>query len=102
MKPADLPHRGREKLEQFTDEKYGRDYKYRGSLSASAFPLTSAVHIQFGDGSYAIFPFALVIEVPEWREMAVFTEHGGYHVFELNDIEIQQAKLSQSDGKQDL
>jgi len=102
MKPTDLPHRWREKLEQFTDEKYGRDYKYRGSLSASDFPLTSAVHIQFGDGSYAIFRSALVIEVPEWREMAVFTEHCGYHVFELNDIEIQQLQLAQSDGEHEL
>jgi hypothetical protein len=100
MKQTDLPHRWKEKIEQFTDEKYGPDYKYRGSLSAYDFPNTSAVQIQFGDGSEVNFRFAFFIKATELREVAVFTEHCGYHVFEMDGIEIQQVELSQSDSEQ--
>lgn len=99
MRQTDLPHRWKEKIERFTDEKYGPDYKYRGSLSADDFPSASGVHIQFLDGSQASFRFAFFIKAPKWREVAVFTEHCGYHVFGLDDIEIQKVELSQSDSE---
>jgi hypothetical protein len=90
---AELPQRWKEKLERFTDEKYGADYKYSGSLGASDFPCSSAVNIRFPDGSQANFRFAIFIEAPEWQEVGVFTEHCGYHIFPLSDAEIEEDEL---------
>jgi len=93
MTRAELPERWKGKLERFTDEKYGPDYKYRRSLGASDFPCSSSVNIRFPDGSQANFYFAFLIEAPEWQEVGVFTEHCGYHIFPLNDAQIETVEL---------
>lgn len=50
-------------------------------LSASEFPSGTRVKIRFEDDSHVEFRYAFVIEAPEFREVAVFTEHCGYHLF---------------------
>ncbi len=75
MTDKELPQRWKEKLEKFTDERYGRDYKYRGSLGANDFSSKLSVNIRFADGSQVNFRFAFFNEAPEWHEVAVFTEH---------------------------
>jgi hypothetical protein len=91
MTDKDLPERWKEKLEKFTYGKYRPDYKYRGSLGAYDFPSTGGVSIRFADGSRVSFRFAFLIEAREWQEVAVFTEHCGYHIFPLGDAEIEDA-----------
>ena len=54
-------------------------------LSAYDFP--SNVTITFPDGSNAHFIGAFFIENTDRRELAVFTEHCGYHIFPLTDLE---------------
>ncbi|UOQ74172.1 hypothetical protein [Hymenobacter cellulosilyticus] len=80
MRHEDLPERWKTKLQEYL--------KARGStesdrLGASDFPLNRIVRIQFEDGSHVEFRHAFVIEAPELREVAVFTEHCGYHLFPL-------------------
>jgi hypothetical protein len=67
MRDTDLPKRWRERIERFTDERYGPDYKHRGSLGASDFPGGANVSVRFPDGSKANFRYAFFIEAPEWR-----------------------------------
>lgn len=55
-------------------------------LSASDFPRT-VVHLRFEDGSEATFRYAFFVEDPAQKELAVFTEHCGYHVFALQSLE---------------
>ena len=88
MQPRDLPERWLRRLEAFTDETYGPDYKYRGRLGASDFSTTSVVQIRFPDGSTACFRSAFFIAEPEWNEVAVFTEHCGYHLLPHYDLQI--------------
>jgi hypothetical protein len=90
MKKEDLPERWLRRLERYTDEKYGLNYAYRGQLGAGDFPPASLVHIQMPDGSQALFRYALLIEEPEWQEVAVFTEHCGYHIFPIEDTTLQR------------
>ena len=47
----------------------------------------------FPDGSQAQFLYAFAIQDPDHREIAVFTEHCGYHIFPLTDTEIEEASL---------
>lgn len=42
------------------------------------------VHIEFEDDSKIEFRYAFAIEAPELKEIAVFTEHCGYHLFQLH------------------
>jgi hypothetical protein len=90
MQRSDLPKRWQIELDRYTDRKYGIDYKYRGELSAGDFICGSMVHIRLSDGSQALFRYAFFIEAPELREVAVFTEHSGYHIFPFIDTELQQ------------
>lgn len=93
MQNTDLPLRWKERIERFTDERYGSDYKHRGSLGADNFPRDSCVSVRFPDGSEAKFRYAFFIQAPEWQEVAVFTEHCGYHIFPLIDLRIEQVDL---------
>jgi hypothetical protein len=44
------------------------------------------IAISFEDGSGVTFKHALAVKNEERRELAVFTEHNGYHVFPLESI----------------
>jgi len=89
MQRNDLPERWLRRLEEYTDDKYGADYRYRGKLGASDFPASSLVRVGFPDGSSAEFRFAFYIAAPDWNEVAVFTEHCGYHLLPLYDLQIE-------------
>ena len=82
MRLADLPERWKLKLQEYLLAK-GSAKPER--LSASEFPSESTVSIRFEDDSHVVFKYAFVIEAPEFREVAVFTEHCGYHLFPLYD-----------------
>lgn len=44
------------------------------------------VRLVFEDGSYAFFECALFVEDESREELAVFTEHCGYHVFSSRGV----------------
>jgi hypothetical protein len=90
MQKMELPERWIRRLEQYTNEKYGLDYAHRGALNASDFATSSLVCVGFPDGSYALFRHAFFITAPDWKEVAVFTEHCGYHIFPLVDLQIER------------
>ena len=80
MRHEDLPERWRRKLADYLAE---RGEPGRARLHAGDFHMGSVAELSFDDGSRASFRYPLVIEAPELREVAVFTEHCGYHVFPL-------------------
>ncbi|MGI4885647.1 MAG: hypothetical protein ACRYFR_11870 [Janthinobacterium lividum] len=82
IRSGDLPERWKLKLQEYLIAKGSTRPE---KLSASEFPSETTVSIQFEDGSHVKFRHAFVIEAPEFREVAVFTEHCGYHLFPLYD-----------------
>lgn len=78
MKYQDLPNRWKNKVAEYL-KSIGED---RSKFGASDFP-SSKVTINFEDDSYAEFKYSLVIKAPELREVGIFTEHCGYHIFNL-------------------
>jgi hypothetical protein len=79
MKQEDLPQRWRDRLQQHLLE-IGSKYK---ELSADAFH--NDLKITFADRSNAFFYYAFYWIDEELNEIAVFTEHCGYHIFPLFD-----------------
>ncbi len=55
-------------------------------LGAGAFPV-DGVRLRFEDGSEASFNYAFFVEDRARKELAVFTEHCGYHVFPMASLE---------------
>ena len=55
-------------------------------MGAGEFPF-EGVRLRFDDGSEASFKYAFFVEDRERKELAVFTEHCGYHVFPLLSLE---------------
>ncbi|TGE09606.1 hypothetical protein [Hymenobacter fodinae] len=81
MRQADLPERWKTKLRDYLTA-IGGNYE---TLSAPDFPADNVVRILFEDDSKIEFYYAFVIEAPEYKEVAVFTEHCGHHLFQLSD-----------------
>ncbi len=81
MRPNDLPERWKAKLQ---DHLIAIGSKYK-TLGASDFPNDNVVRISFEDKSKAEFRYAFIINAPELQEIAVFTEHCGYHIFQSYD-----------------
>jgi hypothetical protein len=44
--------------------------------------------IEFDDGSYPLFQYAFYIVNKDWKEIAVFTEHNGFHLYPLFAVKI--------------
>ena len=80
MKHEDLPERWKLKIGSYLKSQGVKD---RSRLSAGDFFMGMKLEIKFEDGSYAMFKYPLLIEAPEWNEVGVFTEHCGYHIFNL-------------------
>ena len=80
MRHDDLPERWKNKVQAYLIAKGETKYK---TLGASDFSCYSTVKITFEDDSKVEFKFAFAIKAPEFREVGVFTEHCGYHVFPL-------------------
>jgi hypothetical protein len=64
----------------------------RDHLLAFDFPPGQSIRLAFPDGSYAYFRDAFHLRDREGREVAVFTEHCGYHFFPASDLEIEILK----------
>lgn len=77
MKQADLPQRWQVKLQNYLKET-GSEYQ---RLSASGF--RHDLRIGFADKSNAFFYYAFYLIDRDLMEIAVFTEHCGYHIFPL-------------------
>ncbi len=90
MKHADLPERWAERLRAHLREAHGPD---RGHLSATDFS-NQSLNINFPDGSSAFFRYAFYLLDRELNEVAVFTEHCGYHIFPLagSQLELFESK----------
>ncbi|TGE29701.1 hypothetical protein [Hymenobacter metallicola] len=89
MRQTDLPERWKAKLRNYLIAK-GSEYE---TLGCHDFPNGSLLRITFEDESKVEFKYAFVIEAPEFKEIAVFTEHCGYHLFPLYegiDVAIEQ------------
>jgi hypothetical protein len=78
----DLPPRWRERIAQYLTRPEAQYPK----ISSADF--TANLRIEFGDGSNAFFNYAFYIADPAIGEVAVFTEHCGYHVFPLYDLRL--------------
>ena len=87
MTHKDLPERWAVRLKAYLREQLGRD-----SLSAEEFH--HSLKINFEDGSYAFFESAFHLLDRELNEVAVFTEHCGYHIFPLfgTHLELLESK----------
>lgn len=85
MKHKDLPQRWKDKIEEYL-LKQGSKYK---QLSAYDFSADSNLKITFDDGSYAFFKDSFYWVDEKEKEFAVFTEHYGYHIFNLGEILIE-------------
>ena len=98
MKHDDLPARWAIKLKSYISEELKND---RGRLSASDFPYL--IKIDFEDGSFAFFRYAFYLLDHDLKEMAIFTEHCGYHIFPLvgTKIELLEAKWTETDYEND-
>lgn len=59
------------------------------------------VSIRFPDGSYSLFRHAFYLIDRELNEVAVFTEHCGYHYFPLHDTELELLDSVHTDAATD-
>jgi hypothetical protein len=85
MRQDDLPERWARKLEAYLRENRGSD---RGHLLAPDFG-NQSLKMNFPDGSFVFFRFAFYLLDRESNEVAVFTEHCGYHVFPLHGSQLE-------------
>jgi len=86
-----VPESWKPLLRQYLREKTGEE---RDRLSAGDFPCGQSVVIRFPDRSYVHFQYAFAIRDEQANEVAVFTEHCGYHVFPLGDTEVETLRSS--------
>lgn len=84
MKKDVIPERWLNRLSEHLQEESKHD---RDQLSASDFRYN--LKIDFGDGSMVFFRFAFYLIEHDWNEVAVFTEHCGYHIFPLFDTKLE-------------
>jgi hypothetical protein len=103
--PHEIPERWRERLRAHIREAAGED---RGHLLAFDFPSGQSVRLDFSDGSFALFRYAFHLADAGLREIAVFTEHCGYHFFPAGglNVEVLQAvwrdqTADEEDGEDD-
>jgi hypothetical protein len=89
MNHKDLPERWAGKLKAYLREELGVN---RETLSAEDFHYS--LKINFEDGSYAFFGYAFYLLDRDLNEVAVFTEHCGYHIFPLlgTNLELFESK----------
>lgn len=84
MKHKDLPERWASKLKTYLREELRVN---RNNLSAEDF--RNSLKISFEDNSYAFFEFAFYLIDRDLNEVAVFTEHCGYHIFPLSGTHLK-------------
>ncbi len=94
MKHEDLPERWKNKIKEY-QEKLGVFNTTK--LSAYDFFTNKIAKIKFEDGSYAEFRYPLIINAPEFSEAGVFTEHCGYHIFNLGGTYINLVEIDDNE-----
>jgi hypothetical protein len=85
MKHEDLPERWKQKVVEWLKS---QGEISRTELHAEDFHANAVVKIKFEDDSYAEFFYPIVIEAAELNEVAVFTEHCGYHIFNMTGTHV--------------
>lgn len=90
MKHEDLPERWKNKIIEYLKK---NGVTERGKLSAYDFFPNQILEIKFEDESTAEFRYPLLINAPEFNEVGVFTEHCGYHIFNMNGTYINKRNL---------
>jgi len=94
MREHELPERWRTRvIEHARSLSAG---KYQG-LGVSAFG-NQNIRLTFPDGSEAVFRYAFVLTDENAQEIAVFTEHCGYHVFPLLDTVVEAFETHATGG----
>ena len=73
-----VPDEWKPRLRAYLRETCGED---RDRLSAHDFRGDQTVHLQFADGSFALFKYAFAVLDEAGERCLVLTEHCGYHVF---------------------
>jgi len=73
-----VPDEWKPRLRAYLRATCGED---RDQLSAHDFRGDQSVHLQFADGSFALFRYAFAVLDEAGERCMVFTEHCGYHVF---------------------
>jgi hypothetical protein len=81
-----VPDDWKPRLREYLRERHGQD---RDQLSAGDFSAQQSVVIRFPDGSQVLFRYAFALRNEAAQEVAVFTEHCGYHVFPLDDVKLE-------------
>jgi hypothetical protein len=59
-------------------------------LASTDFPSSSQIELEFPDASKVVFQSAFFLENTSRELIAVFTEHCGYHVFPIQDLQIRK------------
>jgi hypothetical protein len=80
MKHEDLPERWKLKIINYLKS---NGEEKREKLNAYDFFPNRKIEIKFEDDSFAEFRYPLLINAPEFNEVGIFTEHCGYHIFNL-------------------
>lgn len=82
MKLDQLPQKWRDRLAELVRSKHGKDHDSPQFEDRS-------LRLTFEDRSAAFFKFAFYLTDPQTNELAVFTEHCGYHLFPFWGTEIE-------------
>lgn len=92
MEQNQLPERWQGKLKTYLSERHG---------TAGSRPLATdfrySLKINFADGSFAYFQYAFYLLDREAGEVAVLTEHCGYHVFPLGGTHLELLESRHTD-----
>ena len=90
MNHDDLPERWAKRLREYLRERGSE----RNHLSVPDFGDNQHLKVNFPDGSFAFFQCAFYLLDRELNEVAVFTEHCGYHIFpqEGTQLELLESK----------
>jgi hypothetical protein len=84
MQYDELPVFWQEKIAEYIKEKYNED---RRQLNATDF--RHNVMLNLHDGSSVYFKNAFYLLDGEKKEVGIFTEHCGYHIFPFYEAEIE-------------
>jgi hypothetical protein len=87
MKHSDLPERWAQKLKAFIRDELEQE---RETLRAGDFDYD--LKLTFEDSSTVFFRYAFHISDQDLKEIAVFTEHCGYHIFPFVGAHIEILK----------
>ena len=79
-----VPDRWKTQLDAYIRENTSGEHRDLGAVN-----FRHNVSIRLADGSYVMFRHAFYLIDHDLNEIAVFTEHCGYHFFPLFDAEVE-------------